>query len=90
VQYREGGGRTGSSARSSSVVSLARFEPARSSSVVEKQAGEEGWKLYNNARPAPARSSSEVEKQAGQDIWKLNMSAASPREVFERSREASG
>jgi hypothetical protein len=41
------------------------------------------------------RSSSEVEKQAGDEGWKLKTRTSSlhdapPREVFERSREASG
>jgi hypothetical protein len=41
-------------------------------------------------RLLPARSSSAVEKQAEQRVWMLKKSEARPREVFERSREASG
>ncbi len=53
-------------ARSSSTESPTRSLPARSSSAVEKQAGEDAWKLNERERALlPARSSSEVEKQAG-------------------------
>jgi hypothetical protein len=62
---------------------LTRSLPARSSSEVEKLAGEKGWKLKTRTSSLryalPARSSSEVD-----------VDEVSSREVFERSREANG
>jgi hypothetical protein len=77
-------------ARSSSEVMLTWSIPARSSSEVEKQAGDEGWKLKTRA--------SSLREACPREVWKLNIIASSSPEVPEslvsarepRSRRAEG